>query len=88
MNFIKFRCYYQDDVWVNPEHVATVTYNGNHECVEIRLSGDRLILALDFKDPAHVLHYLKTGYHYSLDGGEPRLVPNRLIHYPKGLNHD
>ena len=71
MNFLKFRGE-TIDVWVNPKHVATVKYNTNHNCVEMRLSGDRLVLAVDFKNPEHVLHYLKTGWHYStsiLEGG-------------------
>jgi len=53
------------DIWVNPKHVVTIIYNDNYDCVEMRLSGDRLVLATDFRDPEHVLHYLKTGYHYS-----------------------
>ena len=72
MNFLKFRSD-TTDVWVNPKHVVTLTYNPNYDCVEMRLSGGRVVLAVDFKDPDNVLHYLETGYHYSLsvlEGGE------------------
>jgi len=75
MNFLKFRGE-TIDVWVNPKHVVTVVYNTSYKCVEMRLSGDRLVMAVDFDDPEHVLHYLKTGYHYSTS-----------IH-EGGINHD
>tara|TARA_R110000824_G_C15046464_1_gene660946 strand:+ start:110 stop:337 length:228 start_codon:yes stop_codon:yes gene_type:complete len=64
MKFLKFRGQ-KGDIWVNPEHVVTVEYNVKWGCVEMRLSGDRLVMAEDFNDPEQVLYYLKTGYRYS-----------------------
>jgi hypothetical protein len=60
--FLKFRGK-TIDVWVNPKHVVTVLYNTSYNCVEMRLSGDRLVLAVDFDDPELVIHYLETGAH-------------------------